>query len=403
MLNIKNKIDPILALLCFGYLVDFFDLTVFAASRLSCLTSLGIEPSRYQEASVFIFNVQAIGVFVGGLTMGLWGDKIGRFSAIRYGILLFSTATFLNAFCTDLYSFAALRFLACIGLAGEFASCATIITEIYEGQKRSFASGLLYSSGVIGGLLCAIIAAYVPWKPLFIVGGLSGFLVLILRLRLLDPQFFNTLKKDTSIPKGNLFLIFFKPHTLKKVLLLLCMGIPFWFLAYIVNFSPELAKRLGIVEEVKSSTALIYFFLGGILGSLTFTKLSKVFKSRKRPLQLGFMMIPLIALLFLFTQTSLALYGVIFLLGIISGYPGLFVITVTEQFGSNQRVTATSLVTNGMRLCLILINVIMGSFLAYFSQVEVALLMGALTFFLIGVLPSLLIEETYDRKIDFIE
>ncbi len=86
----------IFAVLCLGYLIDYYDLSIFSVARPSILTDLGIPDSDRMSVSKLFFNAQALGIFVGGIVSGMWGDKIGRVSAIRAGIALYSCAILLN-------------------------------------------------------------------------------------------------------------------------------------------------------------------------------------------------------------------------------------------------------------------------------------------------------------------
>ena len=394
--------SPLLTLLCLGYLIDFFDLTIFAASRLSCLASFGITGDKVGAASILVFNTQVLGVFIGGLTTGLWGDKIGRTSAVRYGIFLFSTATFLNAFVTDFYFFVALRFLACIGLAGEFATCATMITEFYNKKQRSLASGWLYASGVLGGILAALLSHFVSWRVLFMVGGGIGFLILMLRIKLMDAQFFLSLKAKTHINRGNPLKLLFTWSSFKRVFFMALVGVPFWYLAYLVNFSPELSKRLNI-SGIQMSYVLFAFFVGGGIGTLLISRLSYSWQSRKKPLFLCFALIPVFCGLWFLKPSAEIFYLFIFMIGLLSGYPGLFAITAAEQFGSNQRVTATSIITNTNRVSLIGINSLMSLLGLAIISAPLTVLIGGVIFFLLGTISLLFIKETFHSSVDFIE
>ena len=109
---------PVIWILFFGYLIDFFDLTIFAVSRQQCLEHFKISKENILSASILIFNIQALGLVIGGLIFGIWGDKVGRISSVKYGILTFSLATLLSVFTTNYHLFVFLRFLAYVGLAG---------------------------------------------------------------------------------------------------------------------------------------------------------------------------------------------------------------------------------------------------------------------------------------------
>src|SRR3989338_6444650 len=108
----NNFFTPVLFMLSFGYMIDFFDLTIFAAARGSILKDLGVSAQDTIRVSTLMFNAQAVGIFFGGLLSGIWGDKIGRMSSVRIGIFIYSTAILANLFVTTVPAFLCLRFLS---------------------------------------------------------------------------------------------------------------------------------------------------------------------------------------------------------------------------------------------------------------------------------------------------
>lgn len=134
-----------------GYLVDVYDLIIFTAVRVPSLRSFGLSEDQITSVGILLINTQLIGMLMGGIFWGILGDRRGRLSTLFGSILLYSAATFANAFVTNVESYAILRFLAGFGLAGELGVSVTLITEMMSKEKRGYGSMIIISSGVFGG------------------------------------------------------------------------------------------------------------------------------------------------------------------------------------------------------------------------------------------------------------
>ncbi|HPJ53687.1 MAG TPA: MFS transporter, partial [Flavobacteriales bacterium] len=110
-----------------GYFVDIYDLVLFnVVKRESLLAILGPDHPRLTEIGIDLFNVQMLGMLVGGILWGVWGDKKGRITVLFGSILLYSAANIINAFTFDVVTYGIVRFIAGVGLAGELGAGITL-------------------------------------------------------------------------------------------------------------------------------------------------------------------------------------------------------------------------------------------------------------------------------------
>lgn len=72
-------------------------------------------------------------------------------------ILLYSVANVLNAFVTDIPSYAAIRFIAGIGLAGELGAGITLVSEVMSKENRGYGTMIIVTFGALGAVLAAFI------------------------------------------------------------------------------------------------------------------------------------------------------------------------------------------------------------------------------------------------------
>ncbi|WP_299177586.1 MFS transporter, partial [uncultured Chryseobacterium sp.] len=115
-----------------GYFVDIYDLLLFGIVRIPSLKALGLDPDI---DGTFILNCQMVGLLLGGVLWGIFGDKKGRLSVLFGSILVYSLANIACGFLTYfpekylVYQYALLRFVAGIGLAGELGAGITLVSE----------------------------------------------------------------------------------------------------------------------------------------------------------------------------------------------------------------------------------------------------------------------------------
>ena len=401
----KTNPNFIIFILALGYMIDFFDLTIFAVVRIPVLVSLGVPEHEYLKVSSLMFNSQAIGVVIGGILSGIWGDKFGRMSAVRLGILVYSVAIILNTFVTSIPLFAFMRFIAGVGLAGEFAASITLLSEILDTKERGRASGIIYSSGVIGGMLAAFIGTFFAWKTLFIVGGIAGLVLLIVRISVADSIIFQNLKNKQHIVRGSLKLLLLNKNSLTKLIAFLLSIIPFWFMAFFVNFAPEVAKSVGIKETINQGLSLAIYFIGSFFGAYFFPYIAKLTASRKKSIFSAlFIMLLAITLFSLGNLLTIQLYYTILLLiGLASGYSGIFMVFAAESFGTNQRNIASSVISNLARCSLIVMNAFVPWMASQFHQIWVGLVLSATIIFTLGVIALFSLKETSYKSLDFHE
>jgi MFS family permease len=84
----------------------------------------------------YLFNMQMLGMLIGGLLWGVIGDKKGRLKVLFGSILLYSLANMVNAFVTDVTTYSIVRVIAGIGLAGELGAGITLVSEMMSKEKR---------------------------------------------------------------------------------------------------------------------------------------------------------------------------------------------------------------------------------------------------------------------------
>jgi MFS transporter, putative metabolite:H+ symporter len=386
-----------------GYFVDVYDLLIFSIVRIASLKSLGLAGEALTSAGILLLNLQLAGMLLGGILWGVAGDRRGRLSVLFGSILLYSAANLANAFVQTVPQYAALRFIAGIGLAGEIGAGITLVAELLPKDKRGLGTMVVTAVGMAGGVAAVLTAHLFDWRTTYAVGGVMGLSLFALRLSVRESGLFAALQGKHA-RQGDLRLLFGSRRRAVRLLLCVLMGVPLWFvLGLIVTFAPEIAKALGIPGEVKSGTAVLWFYAALIGGDLFSGMLSQWLRARKVPLVL------------LIVATAIATAGLLLVArstggylawcaaaGFFGGYWALFVTVAAESFGTNLRATAASAVPNLVRGAAIPVTAAFGALKGPLGVVPSLWLIGGIVFAL-ALFAAWRLRETFGTDLDYIE
>jgi MFS family permease len=186
-----------------GFFIDTFDLFLFNVYRVQSLRDLGFSGMELTRKGEFLLSVQMLGMMIGGILSGVLADKKGRASVLFGSILLYSSASIVNGFVQDINTYAFIRFLAGIGLAGELGAGITLVGESMSIEKRGYGTIMVATLGGLGAVTAGLIGDLLPWRTAFIVAGVMGLALLLLRVRGMETNIFIASKK-TRQPQGSL-------------------------------------------------------------------------------------------------------------------------------------------------------------------------------------------------------
>lgn len=387
-----------------GYFVDIYDLVLFSIVRVNSLKSLGLSESAILEQGVVIIDMQMLGMLLGGILWGVLGDKKGRLSVLFGSILLYSLANIANAFVTSVEMYKWLRFAAGVGLAGELGAAITLVSEVLPKEKRGYGTSLVAGVGVSGAIAAAIVAQVLSWQAAYIVGGVLGLGLLVLRYNMLDSEMFHKAKVP-GVMRGNFLWLFTSWSRFKRYAACILIGMPTWYIiGILVTLSPEIAKALGVAEPVSGGTAILFAYLGLVFGDFGSGLLSQWFRSRKKIVLGCVLALCVITGVYLnaYNVSATMIYTILFVMGLAAGYWAIFVQIGAEQFGTNMRATVATTVPNFVRGALVLLNAGFKFLIPSFGILAAAGMIGAAAmgcalFALLGL------RETFDDDLDFLE
>jgi putative MFS transporter len=419
-----KKIALILVVAALGYFVDIYDLVLFGVVKSESLTQImqGASEAAIASTGKFLFNMQMLGMLIGGLLWGILGDKKGRLKVLFGSILLYSIANLANAFVSDVNTYAIVRIIAGIGLAGELGAGITLVSEMMSKEKRGYGTMIIVTFGALGAVVASLVGAkgewlgsilsdllgqeIANWQVAYILGGLMGLVLLLLRVGTIESSLFKSMEKD-SIKRGDLSLIFLHKQNLIKYVHCIMIGIPIWYVIglLVMNSKDDFGPLLG-VKDVSNGIAVMYAYIGLSVGDLISGILSQLLKSRKKVVYLYLLFTGGLSVYFLFFAKNISLdtyYFLCFLLGVGTGYWAIFVTIAAEQFGTNIRSTAANTIPNFVRGSVNIIMLFFTFLLVNNVPKNFSALVVGLFFIGIALYSISRLKETFGKDLDYFD
>jgi MFS family permease len=220
---------------------------------------------------------------VGGVVFGYVADRLGRARALMTTILFFSVASLGAATSQSVTQLLMWRALLGIGMGGEWASGAVLISETWPPAHRNKAIGIMQSGWAIGYIAAAVTAALVlgapgsgpeTWRWLFVVGVLPALFTLWIRRNVPEPETWKTRGAKSRL--GNPFKVIFGRGLIGRTLLIILLGtavqfaywgIFFWLPAFLARPLSQGGAGMGVVGSL---AWIVPVQIGAYLGYLTF-------------------------------------------------------------------------------------------------------------------------------------
>jgi len=238
-----------------GYFVDIYDLLLFSIIRITSLRDLGLSDADIATKGLLIINIQMAGLLIGGILWGVLGDKKGRLKVLYASIILYSLGNIANGFVQNVEQYAIVRFLTGIGLAGELGAGITLVSELLPKEKRGLGTSLVAGIGLTGAVVAFFLKENFHWRTCYFIGGGLGFILLMLRVGVLESGMFKNIQ-HSNVSKGNFFMLFNNGKRLRKYLTSILIGLPTWYvIGILVTFSKEFGEKMGVAGKIDPGKA----------------------------------------------------------------------------------------------------------------------------------------------------
>lgn len=172
-----------------GWMLDSFDVMLYALVLLAVRNELGIDAATAGSLQSYTLLASA----AGGLLFGVIADRYGRTRALMLSVLMYSVFTAACGFAQTVAQLAVFRIFLGIGMGGEWASGAALVSETWKERDRGKALGFMQSSWAIGYALAAIVnwlvqdVAGLDWRAVFFVGVLPALYAFWVRRGVEEP------------------------------------------------------------------------------------------------------------------------------------------------------------------------------------------------------------------------
>lgn len=398
-----------------GWIFDVYEGQIFNLTRNNMLGDiLGQEPGsdEVKKYGDWFLGIFLLGGTFGGLLFGSLADRYGRSSIMIVTILMYSVFSGLTFFATELWHVTALRFLVAMGVGGEWAVAAALVSEVFPKKARAHASSIFHASSVIGTSLASLAAIWVGanWEYAYLIGVLPALLIVWVRLVVKEPEKWQRAREEAKAGTGKvgsfkelLTVAPWRGHAF-GAMALAAVGLgTFWAVTVAgQDLAREMLISEGATPEEASQKAKFAYgiiqTMGGGLGLVLFGPISARI-GRRMTFILFHVAALAITLVVCFLPNSyttllilLPVFG-FFTLGMHAGYAVYF----PELFPDRLRATGMSWGFNGGRLLAATLLILSGKMKAAMDlNIAIAWLGG---FFLLGVVVILFLPETKGKEL----
>jgi hypothetical protein len=257
--------------------------------------------------------------------------------------------------------------------------------------------------GLLGAILACLVGDRLPWRLVYISAGVAGLLLLIARLSIKETNLFVKLLDQKEIKRGSLTLLFSNGKRVFRLARCTLAAVPQWFLhGVLIAFAPEICRGAGGASLLVSVGAvMLCSSCGQTVGELVAGVFSQLTHSRKLPM-LVFLTCAAVSTVILL-KGPIQYYAFLCIpIGFFIGYCSVVLTTTTEQFGTNLRSTASTLVPNFFRASAIPITLLFSNLSVTMGMINGTLATGSICFGL-ALISIIFMQETHAKDLDFIE
>jgi MFS family permease len=271
-----------------GWLFDGLDMHLYTLVATPFVASLLMTTVTDPEVGTKSSIIQAaflVGWAVGGAFFGRIGDLLGRRKALVLTILTYACFTGLSSLAQTWWQLMIFRFLAALGIGGEWAVGASLLVETWPKNWRPWIAAVLQCA-VNCGILLACLAGLIfkedeSNRLIFLVGILPAFITLWIRKAVPETEEWEHAQTGRK-PPGIAELFGPEVRAVTWRVLLICAvsltahwAFMFWQQAH-VRALPEIAAMTAEKRNYAALTALFWMMIGSIVGNFVAGGLAKL-------------------------------------------------------------------------------------------------------------------------------
>ena len=278
-----------------GWLFDGLDMHLYVLVAGPFVAELlGVSSPKDPQVGYYSSWIQAaflIGWALGGGFFGLIADRLGRSRALMLTILTYALFTGFSYFAQAWWHLLIFRFLAALGIGGEWAVGASLLSETWPRRWRPWMAAVLQTGVNLGVMLASLsyfALAGFPYRTVFLVGVLPAFLVLWIRRTVPEPEEWQA-AKNQSADAGPRFLDLFRGTVRRTTVLTLVVcalaltghwAFLFWYLQDLRNL-PSLQTWTDVEVGQLVSKMVWLVMAASIIGNFLAAFLARRLKYRR--------------------------------------------------------------------------------------------------------------------------
>jgi MFS family permease len=384
-----------------GWMLDSFDVMLYALVLPALMVSLGLNASVGGQLQSLTLVASA----AGGLLFGVVADRWGRTRALMASVLIYSVFTAACGLASTALQLAVFRVCLGIGMGGEWASGAALVSETWPDRHRGTAMAWMQSSWAIGFALATTVSWFVQsvlgldWRAVFFVGVIPALFTLWIRTSVEEPAIWRKARAAVRVPLRQALGGPMLRVTVALALMNACTLFAYWgFNTWVPTYLSSSVARGGIGLGRDTMTALVDANqVGTWFGYVTFGYVSDRI-GRKRTYVGYLVLAAALILAYTWTRNAWVLLGLgpvasFFATGHFSGFGAVS----AELYPTSVRATAQGLTYNSGRIVSAFAPWLVGS-LSVSYGFPIALSVSSLAFVL-AALFWIFIPETRGRTI----
>jgi len=312
---------------------------------------------------------------------------------------------------------AVFRFLAGVGIGGEWSMGGTYIAEELPETRRKMAAGLMHTGYYVGIFLAAVanyfVGARYGWRAMFLVGGTPALLVGFIRFGVTESKRWEN--RIAEVGKGwkmrnsfnALFSKEYKRRTVLNSVYLLISIIGLWAgSVYVPSSVTQIAIRSGFTDSEATRLAsygTMILASGTIIGCVVLPYLAERF-GRRLTLGIYFMLMAIFIWLgfgyvFYLEKDALPVFMIcLFFLGVGGANFAMYTLWLPEQYRTECRASAFAFATSIGRFVGAGITFLVGAGVSYYGTIGIPVALTALAF-VVGLLLLPFGEETMGKPL----
>ncbi|WP_142421859.1 MFS transporter [Enterococcus durans] len=383
-----------------GIALENMDIMFLAFSLSSMTATFHISGTQ----AGMIATITNLGMLVGGIFFGLMADKYGRVKVFSQTVLLFSIASLLMFFASNIYLVYLFRFIAGIGAGGEYGACMSLISESFSKKQIGRASSIAGIGAQVGAALAAILAAVVipwlGWKMLYVIGVLPVLMVLVIRRGLKEPEDF---QKTRATGKTTKLSHLFETKHLAWQTIGLSIMVTVQIAGYfgLMNWLPSIMQAQLGLSVSGSSLWMVSTIVGMSLGMLTFgIIMDKLGPRTAFTIFLLCSSLSVFLLVMAHSQWSLVAAAVVvgyFINGMYGGYGAI----ISSLYPTEIRATANNFIMNLGRAVGGFSSIVIGFLMDHYNLTAVIIFLSSI--YLVSLLVLMTITGVKELKISLQE